>query len=150
MLDLKVSVTNAAGNIDTPNGETLVWEGQYDFGDTLEEAVGKFGSEVIFDLAKRMVTTDIQNGMRGVGRRLADRTEVVDGAEVPMPVSVADVESAMTQWLSGYRPGVQRQAAPKSLSQRDVERFFADPSKSKEEKLALVQQLQAQLAAMLG
>jgi len=157
MLELSLTVTNK-GNIDVPNGgdyeptafpRDFAWEGEFAFGDTLEEAVNKFGSEVIFDLAKRMCKTDIQNGLRGVGNRLASRGEGPEGAKTPAIVTSAEITDAMAKWLGGYRPGVQRTAAPKQLSQRDVERFFADPSKSQEEKLAMLEQLRATLAALM-
>ena len=40
------------------------FEGKFDFGKDLDEAVKRFGKDVIYNLASRMVSTDISNKLR--------------------------------------------------------------------------------------
>ena len=64
---------------------------EYDFGDTMEDAIELFGDEVVFNRFKAAVTVDIQ----AMQRRLAGGDE-------------SKTESEIQTILDEWKPGVQR------------------------------------------
>lgn len=88
------------------------WEGLFDFGDTLSESCEKWGEDVVFNLARRMCKTDIQNAGRAAVNSLV-------GEDGSLPDDAA-INDCLTKLVDSYRPGVKREAVPKQLSQADV------------------------------
>lgn len=86
-----------AATVKLDDGKELVGEFTYDFGDNLQEAIEKFGEEVVYARFKAAVVVDVQ----GVARRLMSGKEPKKGKAL---------QDAINEW----KPGVQRSRKSKT------------------------------------
>lgn len=103
-------------------------EVEYDFGDTLEEGIEKFGKEVIWNRAKSALVIDLQ----ALGRRLIEFN-----ADPKNKDKQKDIQAEAAAWKPDVRNVVRRTAGERAQD--------AIASMSQEEKAKLLAQLQAQL-----
>lgn len=99
-----VNVTARLGNEDDAPSATVT----YDFGDNLDEAVEKFGADVVFARFKNAATVDLQALIR---RHL-------DTAPDAKPKTAAEIQELATAW----KPGVVTRKR-KSTSEKFEELF---------------------------
>jgi len=101
----------------------------FDFGDNLEEAVEKFGEEVVFSRYQTAVTVDLQGFIRGMMKKVNDKDEFVMSDE------------QIVEKAKGWTPGVKK--SPKS----DKDKALEFLGKLSEEDLAEVLRRQGLEAA---
>jgi len=100
---------------------------QYDFGDNLQDAISKFGEEVIWGRAKSALVIDLQ----AYGRRLLEKKADPENKEE------VDIPALMASWKPDTRTTVKQTAVEKATN--------AIAAMSDEEKAKLLASLQAQL-----
>ena len=131
MLELKVKAPKV--------GFDAGWEGKFDFGDTLGEAVDKFGEDVVFSLASSQAGTNCQNACR-VAAMALQTEEMTAAGENP---TTEDIIAAMEATAASYVPGVKRIAVKSAPSQGDILASIATLDPNSTEFAALVAALQA-------
>lgn len=119
-----VNVTARLGNDDDAPSATV----EYDFGDNLDEAVKKFGADVVYARFKNAATVDLQ----ALIRRHLDVTPDKEG-NTPPAKSAAQIQELATAW----KPGVLTRKR-KSTSEK-FEDLFGQLSEA--DKAAMLEKL---------
>ncbi len=129
-------VKNAAGEITTAAIVTRKIESQYDFGDSLADAVAKFGEEVVFSAFVSSAKVDAQALIR---RHLKSNVPAVEGVSSERPYTDSEIEAKLAAW----KPGIKAERSAASATDKMEALLGKMTQAQKEEMIAKLQALAA-------
>jgi len=104
-------VRNEAGEVVTAGYTPRTVECEYNFGETVEEAIELFGKEVVFSAFLAAAKVDAQSLVR---RKLKTNVPAVEGVSAERPYTDAEIQEALSQW----KPGVKAERAAASVTDK--------------------------------
>lgn len=121
------------GSIITPAVITRKIELEYDFGDNLEDAVAKFGADVVFSAFVASAKVDAQALVR---RHLKSNVPAVEGVSPERPYTDEEIEAKLATW----KPGIKAERTAASIGEK-AEALISKMSEA--DKLAFIEKLMA-------